>query len=561
MRITSSHHRSLSSASQCRLPFWYLGFLLFLLLITMQPGVAYAQSDGYVLYWKKKLALGGGNNSYTRAHKLIRDIGDQNGDGYGDFVACTQDSIIQIYAGGNPMDTIPFLQWKFPHQIWRFHIFDINNDGYKDLYVHYENWSNSNVLRDAVKLYLGGPGILDTIPEQTLWVPEGAIIPGYFWFSHHVDFNGDGEKELLVYCQNAFGSDKYLGSYVMYKTYETEPYIDSLPTILFVPDTSANRRYNDLECGDINGDGMADAIYWSIIEGFGDSVIAYIVLGNPEFDFIPDQIIKPTEVGGDPDVLAALKILGDINQDGKADMYHENNNTAFPYWYTHCISLGKFPVELTGQIGINTGYNGSTSAFIIGDINKDGYPDYVIRGIDDNYSFLYLGGHMNNVLPVKKFWGASFQKSSLVSVGDVNGDGADDIGALRMDTDGGGNILGGELEIYLGDTTLVSVKDEKKPMADDTLLQIDAHPNPFNSQTTIRFKVSHDSRVTITVHNILGQEITKEVYEAKGNTEFSYQLEATRLHLASGMYIVTATATNRHGGLIGSTSVKVQLVK
>ena len=536
-----------------------ISYLALLFLIITQLTPLNAQSDGYVLYWKKKLALGGLNSSYYSAHKLVRDIGDQNGDGYGDFVTCTRDSMIQIYAGGNPMDTIPYLQWRFPYAISFFHIFDINNDGYKDLFVLYTNYQNSYIMRDRMKLYLGGPGILDSIPEQTLWVPEGAITTAYFAKTHHVDFNGDGKKELLVWCQNAFGSDKVLGSYVMYKTHETEPYIDSLPTVLFVPDTSANRSYYIQECGDINGDGMTDVLFTSYING--DSVRAHIVLGNPEFDFMPDQIIKPSDVGGDWSVLTNFRVLGDVNQDGKADVYHSNYGTSFPYWFTHCISLGKFPFELTGQIGINTGYNGSSTVFVIGDINKDGYPDYVVRSPDDNYSFLYLGGHMNDPLMVKRFWGAPFQKSSLVSVGDVNGDGVDDIGALRMDTNGGGDIIGGELEIYLGDTTLVSVKDEKEPIADDTLLQLVAHPNPFNSQTTIRFKVSHDSRVTITVHNILGQEITKKVYEAIGNTEFSYQLEATRLNLASGMYIVTAEATDLQGKQLSSRSIKVQFVK
>ncbi len=44
------------------------------------------------------------------------------------------------------------------------------------------------------------------------------------------------------------------------------------------------------------------------------------------------------------------------------------------------------------------------------------------------------------------------------------------------------------------------------------------HPNPFNSQTTIRFKVSYDFRVTVTGYNILGQDITWEVVDTKGNT-------------------------------------------
>jgi len=537
-----------------------ISYLALMFLIITQLTPLNAQSDGYVLYWKKKLALGGGNSSYYVAHKLIRDIGDQNGDGYGDFIACTRDSLIQIYAGGNPMDTVPYLQWRFPFTAARFDILDINQDGYQDIFIVYVNFSNGYYKLDRGKLYLGGPGILDSIPETTLWVPQGAVESAYFGYSHYGDFNGDGKKELIVWCQNAFGTDKYLGSYVKYNTHNVPPYIDSIPTVLFIPDTSSSRRYYGHYGGDFNGDGRTDIMFRST-EGPTASYLQHIVMGNPEFDFTEDQVITPAAVGGNGNYLIDLKVLGDINQDGKSDLVHKNFGTAFPYYYTRCISLGSFPLTVTGQIGINTGNTGGGDIYIIGDINKDGYPDYVVGDIGTNYSLLYLGGHMNNLVPVKRFWGAPFQKSALMGVGDVNGDGADDIGALRMDTDGGGNILGGELEIYLGDTTLVGVKDDPRPLQDDTLLQIDAHPNPFNSQTTIRFKVSHDSRVSITVHNILGQEITKEVFDTKGNTEFSYQLEATLFHLASGMYIVTAEATDLEGKQLSSRSIKVQLVK
>ncbi len=553
MRITSSHHRSLSSASLCRFPFRCLGFLLILLLITMQSGVVYAQSEGLVLYWKKQIIPGPGSNVYEYVERIVQPVGDQNGDGINDFIIPTSDSLLQIFAGGNPMDTIPFMKWKQRGISSQFLVHDINRDGHNDFIHIYQRYGT----RERISLYLGGAGVLDSIPDRSVYVPSGAMVENYGAYACITDFNGDGNPELFSWCQNVYNTTNLNGTILMHNIYPHPPYIDSLPTILFTGDTTNSRIFYSPQYGDYNGDGMTDVIIRSNIVGSDTAKKQLIFLGNPDFEFVEDQVIRPSDYGVTGS-FSDVRALGDINNDSRTDLIHKNIGTVFPYWYSDCLSYGRFPVTLSGEVGINTANTDAARAYLCGDINKDGYVDFITRTAMDDYSHLYLGGHMNSLLPVMRFWGGD--RSAIVPVGDVNGDGAADIGAFRFYTIAGAVVNAG-MEIYLGDTTLVSVKDAPNQEIDTSRPEINAHPNPFNNQTNIRFKVSHDSRVTITVHNILGQEITKEVYEAKGNTEFSYQLEATRLHLASGMYIVTATATNRHGGLIGSSSVKVQLVK
>lgn len=553
MRITSSHHSSLSSASLCRFPFRCLGFLLILLLITMQSGVVYAQSEGLVLYWKKQIIPGPGSNVYEYVERIVQPVGDQNGDGINDFIISTSDSLLQIFAGGNPMDTIPFMKWKQRGISSQFLVHDINRDGHNDFIHIYQRYGT----RERISLYLGGAGVLDSIPDRSVYVPSGAMVENYGAYACITDFNGDGNPELFSWCQNVYNTTNLNGTILMHNIYPHPPYIDSLPTILLTGDTLGFRKYIKIRSGDLNGDGKSDIIVQSISHASSDSLFQHVFVGNSQFEFIENQIIKPSDYGAyGPSII--VNPLGDINNDKKTDLLHTNFGNTFPYWYTDCISYGSFPIVLTGAVGINTANTGVYTSYLCGDINKDGYVDFITRTAMDDYSQLYLGGHMNKLLPVMHFWGGD--RSAIVPVGDINCDGAADIGAFRFYTIAGAVVNAG-MEIYLGDTTLVSVKDAPSQEKDTSQLEINAHPNPFNSQTNIRFEVSQDARVTITVHNILGQEITKEVYEAKGTTEFSYQLEATRFHLASGMYIITATATSHRGEFIGSSSVKVQLVK
>lgn len=108
MRITSSHHRSLSSASKSRTKSSFPRFFaLLLILITIQSIPILSQVSNFTLYWRNNdLVPGARDMAYELVEKLIVRLGDQDGDGFDDFVASTKDYMIQIYRGGNPMDTL-----------------------------------------------------------------------------------------------------------------------------------------------------------------------------------------------------------------------------------------------------------------------------------------------------------------------------------------------------------------------------------------------------------------------------------------------------------------------
>jgi hypothetical protein len=67
-------------------------------------------------------------------------------------------------------------------------------------------------------------------------------------------------------------------------------------------------------------------------------------------------------------------------------------------------------------------------------------------------------------------------------------------------------------------------------------------PNPFNAQTSLRFDVPQQSRVQITIYNIMGQEVVRPVDEVYVPGRYRVLFDAGRL--PSGMYLVKMTAAD-----------------
>jgi hypothetical protein len=68
------------------------------------------------------------------------------------------------------------------------------------------------------------------------------------------------------------------------------------------------------------------------------------------------------------------------------------------------------------------------------------------------------------------------------------------------------------------------------------------YPNPFNPSTTIEFSLPKQSKVTLTVYNVLGQEVATLVSATLGAGRYSTQFDASKL--SSGTYIYRLTADN-----------------
>ena len=87
--------------------------------------------------------------------------------------------------------------------------------------------------------------------------------------------------------------------------------------------------------------------------------------------------------------------------------------------------------------------------------------------------------------------------------------------------------------------TLSSVKDISRGIPESFSLRQN-YPNPFNPSTTIEFSMPSSGHVTLTVHNVLGEEVATLVNEFKESG--TYQLRFDARNLPSGTYLYTLKA-------------------
>jgi len=199
--------------------------------------------------------------------------------------------------------------------------------------------------------------------------------------------------------------------------------------------------------GDIDGDGDLDVI--ATADGEDRATRAFLLTDEGEVELLADGL------GGEPG--ATPLTPGDINGDGYADMVITNG------WIDKAVIFTGSPEGLVESALIaNESLEGmfASSAGSIGDINGDGYADFILAdSVDTTYGFeagtawIFYGG---DELPTEgaqffpeeptehSLWG-----SNSAGVGDVDGDGLDDyhIGAVAYsDWDGAAYIYTADTE-------------------------------------------------------------------------------------------------------------------
>ncbi len=103
-------------------------------------------------------------------------------------------------------------------------------------------------------------------------------------------------------------------------------------------------------------------------------------------------------------------------------------------------------------------------------------------------------------------------------------------------------LLSSKDKYQFNPTNVLFAKDETAP----TVFSLDQNfPNPFNPATTIRFSTSKVTRVTLTIYDVLGREVTTIVNEKVSAGQYSYRWEgrnATGSFAASGVYFYRLVA-------------------
>ncbi len=516
--------------------------LLSLILLLIVTSNAFSQFDSVLI--KKYFS------NFNDPSKNLAPFGDQNGDGYGDFIAYNcQEGEINVFLGGAQIDTIPYVKISSSGQfIIGFALIDINHDDKDDI-----------VLRDyfeqKTKVFIGGEE-LDSIPDIILESPQG-VSQFYGRMENAGDFNGDGYDDLMIRDSYLPNSNEEIGVNYFFSTY---PVFDTIPEMTFCGDTLNNIKRGITSFGDINGDGLQDFLY----HGGGPEDSTYfmgMVLGNAEWDTTSTVIHYNTENIFD---VIYTHFINDINGDGKDDILINSYGNFYPYYYTESILYGSIPFDVVPDVGLNTQNSSLVDEPIsVGDVNGDGYNDILgLGGFGYPFSRLWLGGsNMNNHnLPVMGWGGTEdFFGGMINAVGDVDGDGVNDfaVGTATMT----GTCRSGYFKIFKGDTSITTGIEEEPTFKLEGFELYEPYPNPFNPNVTIAFNISKSSSISISLYDILGKEI-KQIIKNQQREAGKYEevINTSTLNLSSGVYVIQlqATAENR---LIFSSSKKLNLIK
>ncbi|MBK7876439.1 MAG: FG-GAP repeat protein [Planctomycetes bacterium] len=383
----------------------------------------------------------------------VSTAGDFDGDGRNDVIAGLPyvGSFQVLVLGGSPGGLVPSLyQFALEPQLpggpaprpgWSVaHLGDLNGDGRDDVAfgIPFDNPATGDGTRvGSVRVVFGGS------PPTTLTIqaPPSAIPTGFGWsVAKGGDVDGDGTTELLIGAPYAYVPHSTTNAGQYYRAHYASGSFTLTESALAPSGYELARSLGG--GGDVEGNGLADAIVgtpgyngssggavifsggiynpvWSVVGGAGDEAGASVAIaGDVNGDGFADYLV------GSP------KHDAGVGEGGRADLYFGGapNPSSTPAFSV----LGDWPFEHLGY-----------AVACAGDLNGDGYSDFAIGAPDYDDAFgspplalsgrvLLYYGHAN--LPWKQTiastqnTGALTRTGSAVSgLGDVNGDGFDDV--------------------------------------------------------------------------------------------------------------------------------------
>ncbi|MBT2507528.1 FG-GAP repeat protein [Streptomyces sp. ISL-98] len=333
---------------------------------------------------------------------------------------------------------------------------DFNGDGYRDLAVSASGATiNGQSGAGAVTILYGSPDgagaqKIQTISQETPGIPGGAEKNDRFGgHTATADFNSDGYADLAIgaYLEDV-GSDVDGGSLTVVFGGAT-----GLTGGISIPDpssTSHDRFGSAVAAGDFNGDGKPD------LAAKAD---------NTKIDFFRGGFTKSGGTGGRYTITAPVLAAegpdifnitaGNVNNDGRTDLvvdgYEGDSTGEYAYNANYYLPGSTSGITTTGAKKLPAGIITD-----IGDTNGDGYGDIVIGNTWDEKPGVSVGGAVHVVygtasgptggqdtitqdspgVPGGSERGDLF--GGELSLGDINGDGLQDlaIGAPNEDLAG-----------------------------------------------------------------------------------------------------------------------------
>ena len=308
---------------------------------------------------------------------------------------------------------------------------DFNNDGIADLIYSHKNLTSSN---NRARVIYGQADLPAVLLDTSLGASQNlAISFSRAKTSTLGDFNGDGVDDVLL-----LGDDT--GHRILYggKDFSSGSLnASALPTGYGVAVAASFTNYGNVmiragQLGDINGDGYDDAIF--DVTGEVPVARSYVIFGGSS---VPASITLASLAQPQGYAFAAPgttsngMTVGDINNDGYADFMI--NGTTAEYiiygglWHNSAPTLD-FSTITSGERGFGLTL---TSGYLAraGDINGDGLTDLVDArgGIIFNTGNIGNSGSLNLTTTANVTLSGNSAIDFIEVSSDINGDGFDDI--------------------------------------------------------------------------------------------------------------------------------------
>jgi len=261
----------------------------------------------------------------------VSSAGDVNGDGYSDVIVGaewydngqTNEGRVFLYLG-SPDGLSPFAAWTAEGNDYGSlgrsvsTAGDVNGDGYSDVIVGGDGYTNGQQWEGRARVYLGSAAGLSTTPA---WTVESNLFQAQFGQSVSTagDVNGDGYSDVIVGAWNYSGPETQEGAAFVY--------LGSAAGLSSSPAWTAegNRANGNFgirvaTAGDVNGDGYSDVIVGASYYDNPDNNegAAFLYLGSPTgLSSSPEWTAESNQADAG---FGNVGPAGDVNGDGYSDV-------------------------------------------------------------------------------------------------------------------------------------------------------------------------------------------------------------------------------------------------